>query len=101
MREELAVRVELVRCVWHADLRDSETTLWGWRAELVAPEPTNNRSELTNNRFEPTPNPAEVSEVLWLTPEEVVQHPDALASTAPFLDALLRSERMARATGTG
>ena len=84
MREELAARVALVRCVWHTDLRHTDITLWGWRAELVAPELT--------------PNPAEVSEVLWLTPEEAAQHPDALPSTAPFLEALLRSERMARAS---
>ena len=45
------------------------------------------------------PDVAEVSEVLWLTPEEVRAHPDALPSTAPFLEALLWSERMARVTG--
>ena len=82
MQEELGARIQLVRCVWHVDLPHLATTLWGWRAELVVPELT--------------PDPAEVSEVLWLTPDEARAHPDALPATALFLAALLRSDRMAR-----
>jgi 8-oxo-dGTP diphosphatase len=88
MREELGVEVELIRCVWHFELDHANTTLWGWRAVLGS-------SKLV-------PDPAEVDEILWLTPSEVRQHPDALSSTAPFLEALLRSDRMTRlAEGDG
>ncbi len=87
MREELGARVKLMRCVWHTDLPHHATTLWGWHAELLGKELT--------------PDAAEVSEVLWLTPEEVRAHPDALPSTAPFLAALLWSERMARVSRQG
>ena len=82
----MGAQVELVRCVWHAELSRSyttmNTTLWGWRAELIG-------GELT-------PDPKEVDEVLWLSPEEVRAHPDTLPTTVPFLEALLRSERMTR-----
>ena len=84
MREELGAQVELLRCVWYADLRHADITLWGWHADLAGPELT--------------PDPAEVSEVLWLTPEEVRRHPDALPTTAPFLEALVWSQRMQRAS---
>lgn len=80
MREELGAQVQLVRCVWHEDLPHVDITLWGWHATLVAPELT--------------PDPSEVSEVLWLTSEEARSHPDALPSTAPFMEALLWSEQM-------
>jgi len=84
MREELGVHVELVRCVWHEDLPDRNITLWGWRARLVG--------------LELTPDPAEVSEVLWLTAEEARSHGDSLPSTAAFMEALLWSERMAESS---
>jgi 8-oxo-dGTP pyrophosphatase MutT (NUDIX family) len=79
MQEELGARITLLRCVWHTDLPHIATTLWGWYAQLDTP------------LLEP--NPAEVSEVLWLTPEEVHAHPDALPSTAPFMEALLGAQR--------
>lgn len=84
MREELGAEVRLLRCVWHADLPHAAITLWGWSAVLL-------QTELH-------PDPAEVDETLWLTPDEVRGHPDALPSTAPFLEALLQSERIARLT---
>ena len=84
MREELGAQVELVRCVWHEDLPDRNITLWGWRAQLVG--------------LELTPDPAEVSAVLWLTAEEARSHSDSLPSTAAFMEALLWSERMAESS---
>ena len=77
--------MQLLRCVWHADLPHADITLWGWSAALM-------QTELR-------PDPAEVDEVLWLTPDEARRHPDALPSTAPFLEALVQSERIARLTG--
>lgn len=75
MREELAAEVVPVRCVWQHSFGDPPRLLWGWLAELtsttVSPEPT------------------EVHEVLWLTPDEAVRHPDVLPSTDAFLAALL------------
>ena len=75
MREELDAEVVPVRCVWRHCFGEPSRTLWGWLAILksstVSPEPT------------------EVHEVLWLTPDEAVQHPDVLLHTDAFLAALL------------
>jgi hypothetical protein len=51
--------------------------LWGWLALLQSATPT--------------PNPAEVHEILWLTPMEAVQHPDGLPDTDTFLAAVLNA----------
>jgi 8-oxo-dGTP pyrophosphatase MutT (NUDIX family) len=74
MREELGVEVTPVRCVWRHRFAERPLTLWGWRAELQS-------SRLT-------PNPTEVHEVLWLTADEVVNHPDVLPYTDAFMAAL-------------
>ena len=37
----------------------------------------------------PLPNPLEVHEILWLTPDEATKHPDILPYTDVFLAALL------------
>jgi hypothetical protein len=39
----------------------------------------------------PAPNPTEVHEILWLTPDEAVKHPDVLPYTDAFLEALLKA----------
>jgi len=75
MREELNVEVTPLRCVWRHGFGEPARTLWGWVALL--PSAT------------PIPNPAEVHEVLWLTPEEAVQHPDVVPHTDTFLAAVL------------
>ena len=71
MREELGVAVEPVRCVWRWD-GAGDLTLWGWTAAGPAAEPR-----------------PEASEVLWLTPGEVVDHPDAMPSNRDLVAALL------------
>lgn len=70
-REELALVVEPTACLWRS------TTPWGtrlawWRVELAA-------------AAEPVPFPAEVEEVLWLSFEELLAHPDLLEGNREFL----------------
>lgn len=75
MREELNAEVVPVRCVWHHRFTERPLTLWGWLAELQS--------------LRLTPNPAEVHEILWLTTDELVHHPDVLPHTDAFIAALL------------
>jgi 8-oxo-dGTP pyrophosphatase MutT (NUDIX family) len=75
MREELAADVVPVRCVWQHCFGDPPRLLWGWLADLTS--------------LTVSPEPTEVHEVLWLTPDEAVQHPDVLPYTDVFLAALL------------
>ncbi|MDK1025665.1 MAG: NUDIX domain-containing protein [Gammaproteobacteria bacterium] len=75
MREELDAIVQPVACVWSHCYEERAVKLWGWLAEL---QPNKIR-----------PNPSEVAEVLWLTADEAVNHPDALPRTADFLSSLL------------
>jgi len=75
MREELNAEVVPIRCVWRHVFGEPPRVLWGWLAELTT-------TTLT-------PNPAEVHEILWLTVDEAVHHPDVLPYTDAFLAALL------------
>jgi len=75
MREELSAEVVPIRCVWRHDFGEPPRVLWGWLAEL--------KSTIV------TPNPTEVHEILWLTVDEAVHHPDVLPHTDAFLAALL------------
>ena len=75
MREELHADVLPRQCVWQYRMPERPLTLWGWFAEL--------RSAML------LPNPAEVHEVLWLTADEALQHPDVLPHTDAFVSALL------------
>jgi hypothetical protein len=77
MREELEAEVEPVCCVWQHTFGERSRTLWGWFATLKS-------STLT-------PNPAEVHEVLWLTTDEILSHPDVLPHTDAFITAVLRA----------
>ena len=79
MREELQADVSPVRCVWKQLFGEPERTLWGWYARLHSPTVE--------------PNPDEVQEVLWLTPEEAINHPDVLPGTELFLTTLLEALR--------
>jgi 8-oxo-dGTP pyrophosphatase MutT (NUDIX family) len=74
MQEELGAIVEPIRCVWHYRWDDRPLTLWGWLAELKSPMLL--------------PNPDEVHEILWLSEEEALCHPDVLPNTDAFLAAL-------------
>jgi 8-oxo-dGTP diphosphatase len=78
IREELGVEVSPNGCVWRS------VTSWGvalawWSVELP-PE------------AEPTPNPAEVEEVLWMATAEALAHEDLLESAKEFLEAHLRGD---------
>jgi 8-oxo-dGTP pyrophosphatase MutT (NUDIX family) len=77
MREELGAEIVPIRCLWQQLFGEPSRTLWGWLAELTS-------TSLV-------PNPSEVHEVLWLTPEEAVQHPDVIPGTEDFLAALQRA----------
>ena len=77
MQEELNAVVTPRKCVWHHRWPERHLTLWGWLADLQSPILT--------------PNPEEVHEVLWLTADEAIRHPDALPNTDAFLEALLKS----------
>jgi (d)CTP diphosphatase len=79
MREELNADVTPVRCVWQHRFTERPLTLWGWLADLKSPTLV--------------PNPAEVHEILWLTTDEAVHHPDVLPHTDAFMAALLKAAR--------
>jgi 8-oxo-dGTP diphosphatase len=73
--EELGVCVRPIRMVWRHEFEGRGLTLFGWLAEL---EPG----------AEFRLDPMEVEEVLWLTREEAVAHPDGLPTNAAFIEAL-------------
>ena len=52
------------------------TSLAWWTAQLV-------------DDRELVPHPVEVAEILWLSTEEMLAHPDLLQGNRPFLDAIL------------
>lgn len=76
MREELGVDITPIKCVWRWDSPGGPLTLWGWTA--------------TQPSTPPVPHEIEVADVLWLTADEVVAHPDAMPTNASFIDALLK-----------
>jgi 8-oxo-dGTP diphosphatase len=74
MREEIGIVVQPVKCIWRWDSPNTELTLWGWIAK--------------HNGEVLKPDPAEVAEVLWLTGDEVAEHPDAMPTNRSFIAAL-------------
>ena len=74
MREEVGATVNPLKNVWRWDRPNSNLTLWGWTAALL--------SETLKH------DPVEVAEILWLTADEVADHPDALQSNRLFVDCL-------------
>jgi 8-oxo-dGTP pyrophosphatase MutT (NUDIX family) len=78
MLEELGAEVHILRRVWRHDFSDQPLTLWGYLGRLL-------NAALT-------PDDHEVSEIVWLTPQQVCAHPDAMPRTAEFLDALCRAD---------
>jgi len=74
MLEELGIQVEPTRCVWTWQSPTTDLTLWGWIADL--PE-----AQIKHD-------PAEVAEVLFLTSEEVANHPDAMPTNKAFIESL-------------
>jgi 8-oxo-dGTP diphosphatase len=77
MKEELGIDVTLTGSVWQHVFDDRPLTLWGYLATEVA-------GELK-------PDPYEVAEVLWLSPDEVRTHPDAMPMTELFVAALVEA----------
>lgn len=72
--EELGAAVRPIRCVWRHDFPDRPLTLFGWLAEL-------GDGDLRLD-------PLEVEEVLWLSRDEALAHPDGLPTNEPFIEAL-------------
>ena len=62
-------------CVWRS-VSPWGTELAWWTATLV------DASRLT-------PHPVEVSEILWLSAEEMIEHPELLSGNRPFLEAVI------------
>jgi 8-oxo-dGTP diphosphatase len=60
--------------VWDYTRPDGELRLYWWRAELL------------DNRL--VPNPAEIAELRWLTPAEILALPDLLDGNRVFLATL-------------
>lgn len=77
MREELGVSVKLVKQCWKWESPDRPLTLFGWTAELLSEDIR--------------PEPAEISEILWLTADEAVEHPDAMPTNRDFVNSLMNS----------
>lgn len=74
-REEVAAEVAAVACVWRS-VSPWGTELAWWRATL-----------LDDSRL--VPHPIEVSEILWLSAEEMMDHPELLPGNRPFLEAVV------------
>lgn len=74
MKEEVGLDVTLTGPVWQHVFDNQPLTLWGFLAVGVVGEPK--------------PDPDEVAEVLWLTPDEVRSHPDAMPMTDLLVTAL-------------
>ena len=75
-REEVAAHVEAVECVWRT-VTDWGTALAWWRVRFVGDDQSL------------VPHPVEVSEILWLSAEEMLAHPDLLVGNRPFLEAII------------
>jgi 8-oxo-dGTP diphosphatase len=74
IQEELNAEIAPLRRIWH-NVTAWKISLSWWLASL-APD-----AELV-------PNPEEVEEIHWFTPEEIRAHPDLLQGNVSFLDAL-------------
>jgi len=83
--EELGVAVRPVKAVWWHDLEGTNIKLYGWLATL----------ETTDFH----PKPSEIEEVLWLSREEALAHPDGLPTNEPFIDALEAGLKSLRNSG--
>ena len=76
-REELGVEVEPMAPCWRYDFPDKPLTLFGWTARLLDQQTIK-------------ADPGEVAEILWLSGDEAVNHPDAIATNRDFLACLDR-----------
>jgi mutator protein MutT len=76
MREELGVRCTPLAHVLAHDLPDAPWQLNVWLARI--------------DDAELVPDPREIGEVMWMTPEEGSTHPDRLPACGIFFEALAR-----------
>jgi len=67
---------EAVECVWR-NVTDWGTSLAWWTVRFVGAE------------HELVPHPVEVSEILWLSAAEMLEHPDLLQGNRLFLEAVI------------
>ncbi len=77
MREELGVAINPVKQCWKWDSPDKPLTIFGWIAELLTDDLQ--------------PEPTEVAEILWLTADEAIEHPDAMPTNRDFVTCLMNS----------
>lgn len=76
--EELGAAVVPIRPLWRSVTPWNVDLAW-WLAEVNAEGPL-------------APNPSEVESIHWLTPRELLEHPDLLSSNREFLEFVLRGE---------
>ncbi len=76
--EELGAAGVPVRSLWRSVTPWNVDLSW-WLAEVEADAPL-------------APNPAEVESIHWLTPQELLEHPELLSSNREFLESVLRGE---------
>ncbi len=76
LQEEMNVTVRPLRRLWRSHTQSGVELLW-WHAEMLLDE-------------QPVPNPAEVADFSWMSPEEMIQHPQLLLTNREFLVALRR-----------
>jgi 8-oxo-dGTP pyrophosphatase MutT (NUDIX family) len=74
LSEEINVRARPVRRVWFSRA-GVDLELYWWLAELSFGQ-------------RPSPNPAEVASLFWMTPAEMAVHPELLPTNRLFLEAL-------------
>ena len=72
--EETGLTVELRKEIWHFKYPNRPLTLWGWLGELQT--------------FDLNPDPNEVSEILWLTFEQIAAIPEVLPYTDLFIEQI-------------
>lgn len=73
LKEEVGLTSDHVQHLWHS------CTSWGTLLEWLWVEPP--------VEMELQPNPSEVAEVLWLTPDDLLDRPDLLGSVPDFFAA--------------
>ena len=78
-QEELGIEVEPIKFDWET-VTPWDVHLQWWFARILSEHP-------------PIPNPDEVVEVLYLSIDEMIEHPDMIESNLPYLQRLKTSEK--------
>ena len=76
MREELGVHIAINNQVWEWNSPDRPLKLFGFVASIIDGEIV--------------PNADEVAEILWLSPHDAVNHPDAMPSNESFVNSVIK-----------